>query len=309
MNARVLKPYRLPYNPLALVPPKNFKPLLPIHTANAFKDTLSKIYRLGPKQQQFLLDCIRRAYAARGIRSEDPATWTRRPPTLANVHEIYTREAGDKTPDSLTAALNKLQDFRIFEDSPLAAGSIRDLLKGVVVLDLSGYDPDIQNLVAAITLDQFYAHMMSLGSSRTDGRYRELRQLILVDEADNFMQEDFPALRKILKEGREFGVGTILSTQSLSHFIGGADDYSRYLLTWVVHAVSDLKQKDVEYVFKLSPRSGETAAICAAVKGLEKHNSVIKISNSAPEAIRDLPFWKILKSNDRQGGAALVLDK
>ena len=299
VGARVLKPYRLPYNPLALVQPRTFKPLLPIHTANAFKDTISKIYRLGPKQQQFLLDCIRKAYAARGIRSEDQATWTKRPPTLANVHEIYTEEVGDRAPDSLTAALNKLHEFRIFDDNPVAAGSIRDLMKGVVVIDLSGYDPDIQNLVVAITLDQFYAQMLSLGSSRTDGRYRELRQLILVDEADNFMQEDFPSLRKILKEGREFGVGTILSTQSLSHFIGGSDDYSRYMLTWVVHATGDLKQKDVEYIFKLSPKSTKTASIYTTVKGLEKHQSVVKISNSVPEAIRDMPFWKLIQEERR----------
>lgn len=296
-GAKVLKPYRLPFNPLALVQPLTFKPLLPIHTANAFKDTLSRIYRLGPKQQQFLLDCIRKAYEARGIRSEEPGTWKKRPPTLANVHEIYCREVGDRAPDSLTAALNKLHEFRIFDDSPLSAGSARDLMNGVVVIDLSGYDPDIQNLVVAITLDQFYATMMSLGSSKTDGRYRQLRQLILVDEADNFMKEDFPSLRKILKEGREFGVGTVLSTQSLSHFIGGADDYSRYMLTWVVHATGDLKQKDVEYIFKLSPKNPDTASIYTAVKGLEKHQSVIKIANGAPEAIRDLPFWEIIRQD------------
>lgn len=298
VGARVLKPYRLPYNPLALVQPKIFKPLLPIHTANAFKDTLSKIYRLGPKQQQFLLECIRKAYSTKGIQPEAQATWNRRPPTLANVYDVYRKEAGDRIPDSLTAALSKLHEFQIFDDNPVAVGSIQDLMRGVVVIDLSGYDPDIQNLVVAITLDQFYARMMSLGSSATDGRYRELRQLILVDEADNFMQEDFPTLRKILKEGREFGVGTILSTQSLSHFIGGADDYSRYILTWVVHAVSDLKQKDVEYIFKLSPKSTDTSKIYAEIKELEKHHSVVRVANRAPVTICDLPFWRIVKSDE-----------
>ena len=137
--------------------------------------------------------------------------------------------------------------------------------------------------------------MLATGSSLTDGRYRQLRQIILVDEADNFMKEDFPSLRKILKEGREFGVGTVLSTQSLSHFIGGSDDYSRYLLTWVVHAVGDLKQKDIEYIFKLPPKSGKTASIYAAVKALEKHQSVVKIANEVPVVIRDLPFWKLIQ--------------
>lgn len=49
-NAKVLKPYHLPYNPLALTQPRVFKPLLPIHVANTFNDTLSRVYHLGPKQ-------------------------------------------------------------------------------------------------------------------------------------------------------------------------------------------------------------------------------------------------------------------
>ena len=292
-GAKVLKPYRIPYNPLALIAPPTFKPLLPIHTANAFVDILTKIYRLGPKQQNLLLDCIRIAYDECGIDPNKPETWKRVPPTFAKVHEIFSEETEGRSPDSLTSAVNKLYDFRIFDDSRISSGSIRDLMSGVVVMDLSGYDQNIQNLVVAITLELFYAQMLTLGSSKMDDRYRQMRQLILVDEADNFMSKDFPALRRILKEGREFGVGTILSTQSLSHFITGSDNYSRYIFSWVVHATIDLKQKDVEYIFKLPPKSGKTASIYSTIKKLEKHQSVVKLANDDPVTIMDLPFWKI----------------
>ena len=108
------------------------------------------------------------------------------------------------------------------------------------------------------------------------------------------MSQDFPSLRKLLKEGREFGVGMILSTQSLTHFVGGEDDYSRYVLTWVVHNVSDLKQKDVEYVFKLPPKSPEISRQYAAIKNLHKHESIIKLANEAPVSIRDRAFWQLV---------------
>lgn len=297
-NARVLQPYRLPYNPLALTEPAVFKPLLPVHTANSFKDTLSKIYRMGPKQQQLLLDCILGAYKERGILAEDRTTWKRSAPTFADVYRRYTSAAEGRANDTLSAVMNKLAQFCIFEERPGYAGSFLELLKGVVVIDLSGYDPDIQSFVVAITLDQFYARMQSLGSSATDGRYRALRHLILVDEADNFIQEDFPSLRKLLKEGREFGVGTLLSTQSLSHFIGGDDDYSRYILTWVVHATADLKTKDVEYLFKLPPRSRQIDEAYTAIKRLQKHESVVKFGNNAPLTMRDLPFWQLMQGGD-----------
>lgn len=296
VDARILKPYRLPFNPLALVEPKTFTPLLPVHTANALITTLSKIFPLGPKQQRFLRDCIMEAYRERGIDPETPETWKKYPPTFENVYRIYSEKAGDKTPDSLDAVMEKIHLFRLFDDRPAAVGSIRDLMDGVVVIDLSGYDPDIQSTVAAITLDQFYAQMLSMGSSMTDGRFRELREMILVDEADNLMKEDFPSLRKILKEGREFGVCMLLSTQSLSHFVSGSDNYSRYILTWVVHAVSDLKQKDIEYVFKLPPRSRETKAVYSGVKNLKKHCSMLKIADDQPTVLRDLPFWQLVRT-------------
>lgn len=227
-NARILKPYQLPFNPLAITKSRVFRPLLPVHTANAFKDTLSKVYGLGAKQQNSLLSCIMEAYSARGIFKDKPDTWERTPPTFESVYHVYAENDEIKKNDSLAAAMDKLHEFQVFEEDPEKTISLFDLLEGVVVVDLSGYDSDIQSLIVAITLDLFYSQMQAAGSSQMDHQYRELTKLILVDEADNFMSEGFPALKKILKEGREFGVGTILSTQFLKHFGSGEDDYIYY---------------------------------------------------------------------------------
>ena len=160
----------------------------------------------------------------------DPSTWDNTPPTFDMVYNIYANDEEIKKTDSLAAAMDKLYQFQVFEGDPAKTVSLFDLLKGVVVIDLSGYDSDIQSLIVAITLDLFYSQMQAAGSSKMDQQYRQLTKLILVDEADNFMSEGFPALKKILKEGREFGVGTILSTQFLKHFGSGEDDYSKYIL-------------------------------------------------------------------------------
>ena len=164
-----------------------------------------------------------------------------------------------------------------------------------MVIDLSSYDENIQSLVVAITLDLFYSQMQALGSSKMEGNYRQLTKMILVDEADNFMSRDFPSLKKILKEGREFGVGTILSTQSLKHFGSGDDDYAKYILTWVVHNVSDLKNSDIDFVFKTESKSQESSALFNAIKTLEKHHSVVKIGNDKPVYMKDKAFWQLYK--------------
>lgn len=298
-HATILKPYHLPFNPLALTKSKVFKPLLPIHTANAFKDTLSKVYGLGPKQQNTLFSCITAAYSARGIKSNDIESWDNTPPTFDMVYSIYANDEDIKKTDSLAAAMDKLYQFQIFEGDPNKTISLFDLLSGVVVIDLSGYDSDIQSLIVAITLDLFYSQMQAAGSSKLDNQYRELTKLILVDEADNFMSEGFPALKKILKEGREFGVGTILSTQFLRHFGSSEDDYSKYILTWIVHNVADLKPADVEFVFKTEAKSTESQRLFNDIKALTKHQSIVKIGNTSPRFIKDKAFWELYKEMNK----------
>ena len=293
VNAKVYRPYHLPFSPLALSQPRVFKALLPIHTANTFKDTLSKIYHLGPKQQKVLLDCIVRAYAQQGIFADDPGTWSRTPPSFGTVYDMFKKHAPGNQSDSLGAIMEKLESFQFFERDPKNTRSLFELLQGVVVLDLSGFDSDVQDLIVAITLDLFYSQMQTMGSSRTDGTLRQATKFILVDEADHFMQQDFPSLRRILKEGREFGVGTILSTQFLDHFTSGSDNYSKYILTWIVHNVADMKKRDVEYIFRLKHNSPEVQAQYDNIKALEKHHSIVKLGNDDPRTIRDTTFWEL----------------
>jgi DNA phosphorothioation-dependent restriction protein DptH len=293
-SATIFKPYHLPFNPLTLTKSKVFKPLLPIHTANSFKDTISKVYELGPKQQNTLFSCINKAYEAQGIKANDKNTWDKTPPTFASVYKVYIEDTTIKKTDSLAAAMEKLYQFEVFESDLSKTKSLYDILNGVVVIDLSGYDSDIQSLIVAITLDLFYAQMQAAGSSKMDNHYRQLTKMILVDEADNFMCEGFTSLKKILKEGREFGVGTILSTQFLKHFGSGEDDYSKYIFTWVVHNVSDLKTTDIDFVFKPED-SSEEQQLFNDIKGLEKHRSIVKIGTSKPQYVEDYAFWKLCK--------------
>lgn len=160
------------------------------------------------------------------------------------------------------------------------------------------------HIIFVITLDLFYAQMQARGSSKLSGNHRQLTKMILVDEADNFLHEGFPSLKKILKEGREFGVGTILSTQFLKHFGSGDDDFSKYILTWVVHNVADLKNTDIRFVFNTEANSAEEAKLFGDVKKLQKHYSIVKMGNhSKPIYIKDKAFWELfleIQAQDEQ---------
>lgn len=105
-NATIYKPYHLPFNPLALTKSSVFKPLLPMHTANAFKDTLSKAFNLGPKQQNTLLQCILETYRASGIMPANPDTWDEPAPTLYEI-ELQKRKI-DVLAETITNCYTKL---------------------------------------------------------------------------------------------------------------------------------------------------------------------------------------------------------
>lgn len=291
-GANVYSVYKLPFNPFAIV--NQIKPLMPIYIADAFADNIRRNYNLGPKQVTTLCDCIAQAYETRGIDCDDPSTWSNPAPTFEDVYNIYINSDSHKD-DSLNAAMTKIHKFRVFEPDPLKTVSLYDLIDGVTVIDLQTCEESLQNLIVALTLDLFYSQMRAFGHSRNYGKLRQLTKFILVDEADNFLREGFPSVRKILKEGREFGVGTILSTQFLDHFDTQDDDFAKYILTWIVHKVTDLTSKNLKNLFNTTSKSEEDELI-AAIQQLSMSYSVVKMGNtSVPSHIQDKPFWKFME--------------
>ena len=295
-NAKVYDLCHLPFNPLSVIYNETSKPMLPLHIANTFKETLAKAYGLGVKQETLLRDVIMESYTKKGINKLDKTTWSKTPPTFKDVFNLYSSREGLKE-DSLYAVMTALNDFEIFEADAKKTKSLYELIDGVTVIDLSGYDTQIQNLVVAITLDLLYSQMQANGHSKIQGNLRQLRKVVLVDEADNFLSQGFNSIKKIMKEGREFGVGTILSTQLLRHFSNDNDDFADYIFTWVVHNVSDLSLKDVRKIFNTTTKNEEDK-LFRDIKNLQKHSSIVKFNNGTmPEYIEDLPFYKIISKN------------
>ncbi|EBW0605907.1 TPA: DNA phosphorothioation-dependent restriction protein DptH [Salmonella enterica] len=293
LDATGAKKYQLsllPYNPLSLF---GDMPMLPRHTAMAFAETMGKAYNLGVKQRMKLVTLIMECYDLAGIVPHDRATWNRVAPTIEDVWQQYL--AQDKVDeDSLYAALYNLAGFQIFETNPEKMTSLYDLVDGVTVIELAGYSQEIQNLVVALTLDLFYAQMQKRGKPVVRGDYRQLTKMILVDEADNFMRQDFSSLRKILKEGREYGVGAILSTQEITHFKTGENNYASYILTWVIHRVSEIRNADIKAVFNVDDK-GDQESLMGQIRQLEKHFSLYVDGDKQVKKMRDRAFWELVK--------------
>jgi hypothetical protein len=115
--------------------------------------------------------------------------------------------------------------------------------------------------------------------------------MLLVDEADNVMKYEFDVLKKILLQGREFGVGVMLASQYLSHFRTAHENYVEPLLTWLVHKVPNVTVKELESL-GLPHVDSSTAQ---RIKALDCHECLYKTFDVDGQFIRATPFYQLLK--------------
>jgi hypothetical protein len=296
-GATVLEPSNIPINPFALFGTNR---LAPINTAKVFVSTLTKVFKLGNKQEQMLQMCVMAAYEHKGISKKDVSSFSNTPPTLRDVHAIFNSQ--EKIPqDSLNKALYDLHEFEVFEPNGYKCKNLYDTLENnVVVVRLGGIDSSLQNLIVAVLLDAFYVQMHNSGKPKPKRNYRALKKLILVDEADNFMSQDFPSLRKILKEGREFGVGCALSTQGIDHFETKENDYSSYMTGWIAHRLEKPKVKRVEQLLNTKSRK-ELETRMTEISELQKHHSFFVNGKKQVNYQESTAFWKLMEEENSQG--------
>lgn len=286
--------FNYPFNPLKLVVNDEVEGMnLPAITADRIADSFAKAYGLGLKQQSNIKQVIIDTYKDAGI-TKEPSSWEKPVPTMEQVIEKYfdTYDANDKA----FALFDKLRDYTIFTTDNSNCVSLFEWLNSVRVIDLTLYPDDTKKVIVSLILDLFYAEMRQLGGSKQENGFRELRAMIMVDEAHQFLKKDFNSFRSIISEGRMFGVGMILSTQNVSDFKTSKEDYSQFILSWVIHHVNSISKAELANIFgSNNPNIDRYMDFINKAKLFE---SVCKIG-SRVEGIRDLPFFELIKDDER----------
>jgi DNA phosphorothioation-dependent restriction protein DptH len=286
--------FNYPFNPLKLVVNDEVVGMnLPAITADRIADSFAKAYGLGLKQQSNIKQVIIDTYKDAGI-TKDPSTWDNLVPTMEQVIEKYFEmyDANDKA----FALFDKLRDYTIFTTDNSNCVSLFEWLNSVRVIDLTLYPDDTKKVIVSLILDLFYAEMRQLGGSKQKDGFRELRAMIMVDEAHQFLKKDFNSFRSIISEGRMFGVGMILSTQNVSDFKTSKEDYSQFILSWVIHHVNSISKAEIANIFGASDPNGER--YMDFINKAKLFESVCKIG-ARVEGIRDLPFFELIQADNR----------
>ncbi len=288
-GARVISPYDIPLN-LFDVRDSAEQNRAQKERSKFFIDVLDKIYTgIGPVQRQRIKSAVKSAYARM---SETGGI----APTINDVFDAYKDEGGK--PDTPYNIMDDLVDDGYFVDDSSKVVPFSDFIDGVVVIDLSaiGQDDRAKNILVVIFLNLFYEHMLRIEKKAFIGEDPKLRfvdTILLVDEADNIMQYEFDVLKKILLQGREFGVGVLLASQYLSHFKTQHENYLEPLLSWFIHKVPNVTVKELEGI----GLTGVNVDIVDSIKSLKCHECLYKTLGVNGRVIRATPFFELMKSD------------
>ena len=283
VGARVVAPHRIPLNVFELPATRGHLPAARLGRVKFLNDVLQKIYGgIGPRQRNHLKTAVMRAYEADAAGA----------PTLKDVLREYADVVGDKV-DAPYSILSDLVDLEIFVERSTEAEGFDEFFAGVTVIDLAalGIGEKERNMLLVLFLNLYYEYMINLVKQPYLGRDPQLRfidSMLLVDEADNIMKYNFDILRQVLLQGREFGVGVVLASQFLSHFRTRETDYAEPLLTWFIHKVPNVSQRELQSI----GLSRVVSSTVEAVKSLDVHHCLYKTLDVPGRFMRALPFYE-----------------
>jgi DNA phosphorothioation-dependent restriction protein DptH len=281
VGAEVLLPNRIPLNIFSL--PGEYSKLAAFQKGQEFADVLSKIYGgVGPVQRARIARLTATLFAAK----------SGQPPTIAEVAEAYRAEVSD---DSVTAILDTFVYGEIFSDNPSELTDFDSLIRDkvlVVAIDRLGVDQKTKNALVVLFLNMYYDYMIrsrKFPFTGSDPQIRQLSSFLLVDEATNIMEYEFPVLMALMLQGRQFGFGTILASQYLSHFKTSKQNYGQPLLTWFIHKVPNVTDLELTRL----GISGLPSTAAARIGTLETHEALYKSYGFSGSFIRGTPFYEL----------------
>jgi len=177
----------------------------------------------GVVQKGSLHEVIRRAYDLRSVRQP-------RFPDFREVFEIAQAmyEEENKRDDSLIAILRDLSSFHLFWEHGNDAALIERVSERTMIVDLHRL-PVLKELVAYLVVERLYKEMTALPDSQTKDGRRELRTVLVIDEAHNYLHQKNPFLQRIIREGRSKGVVVFFASQSPNDYTQKFFDFKELL--------------------------------------------------------------------------------
>jgi len=188
-------------------------------------ESFSSYQRLGPVQRGNLSKAIENAYANRQNVSMPFPDFKELAEELAAVYE-----EGGVRHDTLHETVRKLSEFNLFWDHQSERPPADPLWKESLIANLSPL-PALKELVAFLVVERLYREMAALPDAPIDQKtgVRQLRCILAIDEAHNYLPRRNVFLERLIREGRSKGFAIFLSSQSPNDYDRGDFNYAELL--------------------------------------------------------------------------------
>ena len=289
-NAKVVRlpEESLPVNPFSRVN-VNAETSVKI-AAQEFADLIRDVEkRLGTIQAQLLYDAILRGFEVR--RGENPPF----PDFEIIRQEIeYDYSTNNRKLDTLTEIMRQLTDFQIFAKAD-KQNAWANLTDKTVIIDLHGLTV-LRELTVCLVLTSVYRELMAMPDSNVTDGIREMRTIIVIDEAHHFLKDKKrnQILERLIREIRSKGASVFLMSQSPDDYNQDDFDFTE-LLEFIFLLQSNAgASKFLQNAFGVS--AAEAKSLSAEVANLPAANAIGKSYDAEKKdkinRLRVRQFWR-----------------
>ena len=276
----------LPLNPFARVN-VNSETAVKV-AAQEFADLMESVEkRLGIVQKRRLNDAILSGFEMmRGTASPFPDFATLR----QEIDAQYFIQNNWK-PDTLTEIVRQLTDFKVFANDD--AEMWNSLTDRTVVIDLHGLTV-LREMTAFLVLNSLYRELMAMPDSNVTDGVREMRTIIVIDEAHHFLKDKRrnAILERLIREIRSKGASVFLMSQSPDDYDQGDFDFTE-LLEFIYLLQSNAgATKFLQNAFGVS--AAEAKTLSAEVSNLPTAEAIGKSNDGKKKTnrLRVRQFWR-----------------
>ena len=269
-----------PLNPLSFIDNVNDRNKLV--GINKFVDIIAKYSNIGKKQQQTLKDAVQEAFVQQTSGEY---------PSLKEVYDLIIDAVGDNR-DTLTEIMGRLSEYELFESKVKNPSAF---VNNNYYLSLSGeLDNTVRFTSVFLIINYIFNVFSNMGSTGVNGDYREMRYVLMIDEAHDLFREkkSLEILEVILRKIRSYGVSVFLLSQGIAEYNTANFDFSQECETSFLLPINDMANtKAINKFLGLTAKDGTSA-----LRHLEKLHNGQAISNvkeyPRTEVFDVVQYWK-----------------
>lgn len=245
--------------------------------------------KLGIVQKGALIDSVVSAYAKRA-NTEKPF------PDFNDVLEValFKYEAENKNDDTLIEVLKDLAKFNLFWSHGNPHQPMDKVSNKTMIIDVHSM-PVLKELVAYLVIERLYKEMAALPDSQITNDRRDIRTILVIDEAHNYLSQKNMFLERIIREGRSKGIFVFFASQSPADYQQKFFNFRELLEFVYIFQSEGIAPASIQEILGCTNKTAKELQV--EISKLERFQVIARSSKKTEEysKINVIPFYSAYK--------------